>query len=90
MPAKLDPEIVRQTMAGFAEVNKITEAERKARLKSMTDAEAWGIFASLYDMWKRTGADAGGDWNALAEYRLAHHLRVRDAFEALARRKGLI
>ncbi len=90
MASKLDREITLQTIKGYAIVNQITEAERRARLKTMTDAEALEIFASLYDTWKRTGKQAGGDWEALTRRRLEHKIRVRQAFEALARRKGLI
>jgi hypothetical protein len=46
---ELDRDILRQTLAGHAEANRITEAERRARLKTMTDAEAREIFASLYE-----------------------------------------
>jgi tRNA nucleotidyltransferase/poly(A) polymerase len=88
--AKLDRDLLLQTLAGYAEVNRITEAERRERLKAMTDAEARRIFASLYDTWQRSGKNAGGDWARLAQHRLEHHLRVRAAFEALAKRRGLI
>ena len=90
MVPKLDREILRQTLAGFAEVNKITEAERRARLKTMTDAEASAIFASLYEMWKRSGQRAGGDWEALSRRGIEHKIRVRKDFETLARHKGLL
>ena len=90
MASKLDREITLQTLKGYAIVNQITEAERRARLKTMTDAEALEIFASLYNTWKRTGKQAGGDWEALARRRLEHKIRMRQAFEALARYKGLI
>ena len=90
MVAKLDREILRQTLAGYAEVNKITEAERRARLKTMTDAEPLAIFASLYELWERSGKRAGGDWEALSRRVIEHKIRVRKDFETLARRKGLI
>ncbi|MBI3359671.1 MAG: hypothetical protein HY023_00995 [Chloroflexi bacterium] len=90
MPPKLDRDILLQTLAGYAEVNKITEATRRAQLKTMTDAEAREIFASLYETWKRTGQQAGGNWEAIARRKLEHKIGMRQAFEALARRKGLI
>ncbi len=88
--SKLDRDIVLQTLAGYAEVNKITAAERDARLKMMTDAEAMSIFASLYETWKRTGKQAGGNWEALASWKLEQKIRTRKAFEVFARAKGLI
>jgi hypothetical protein len=90
MTSRLDREIVLKTLRGYAIVNQITEAERRARLKTMTDAEAREIFDSLYDTWKRTGKQAGGDWEALARRELEDKIRVRRAFEALARRRGLM
>ena len=86
---KLDRDILLQTLAGYAEVNKITEAERRARLKTMTDAAAREIFASLYETWKQSGKRAAGDWEALARHRIEHHLRVRQALEVLAKNTGL-
>ncbi len=90
MVSKLDRDIVLQTLAGYAEVNRITEAERRARLKSMTDTQAREIFSALYETWKRSGKQAGGEWGALARLKVEHKIKVRQAFEALARRRGLI
>jgi hypothetical protein len=89
MVPKLDREILRQTLAGFAEVNKITEAERRARLKTMTDAEARAIFDDLCASWERLGK-GGGDWERVNRWRIEQKINVRQAFERLARAKGLI
>ncbi|MEK7278181.1 MAG: hypothetical protein AAB427_12595, partial [Chloroflexota bacterium] len=75
---------------GYAEVNKITAAERDARMKTMTDAEAMRIFVSLYETWKQTGKQAGGNWDALARWKLEQKIQIRKAFETFARAKGLI
>lgn len=88
--SKLDRDIVLQTLAGYAEVNKITAAERRARLKTMTDAEAREMFESLYETWKRSGQLAGGNWEALARRKIEHKIQIRRAFESLAKAKGLI
>lgn len=88
--SKLDRDILLQTLAGYAEVNKITAAERDARMKTMTDAEAMRIFVSLYETWKRTGKQAGGNWDALARWKLEQKIQIRKAFETFARAKGLI
>jgi hypothetical protein len=79
-----------KTLRGYAEVNAITEAERRARLARMTSADSWAIFVGLYEAWERTGKQAGGNWEALARRRLEEAVRVREVFEKLARHKGLI
>ncbi len=86
----LDRDLLLQTLAGYAEVNKITAAERRARLKTMTDAEAREIFESLYETWKRSGQLAGGNWEALARRKIEYKIQIRRAFESLAKAKGLI
>lgn len=88
MASKLDHAIVLQTLSGYAVVNQITETERRTRLQTMTDAEARTIFAALYVTWKKTGRQAGGNWEALARQKLEYHLQLRRAFETLARHKG--
>lgn len=90
MPSKLDRETVLQFIKGYMAVNEFTDVERRARLKTMTDEEARKIFASLYETWKRTGKHAGGDWEALARRKLEHKIQLQQAFEILARHKGLI
>lgn len=90
MASQLDRETLLKTLRGYAEVNAITEAERRARLANITSAESWEIFASLYEAWERTGKRAGGDWEALAHRRLEEAVALRQAFERLARHKGLI
>ena len=89
-PTKLNRDVLLQTLAGYREVNRLTEAERQARLQTLTDAEAREMFAALYADWQRSGQRAGGDWEALAREKLEHKIQVRRAFEALARHKGLI
>ena len=88
--SKLDRDILLQTLAGYAEVNRITAAESAARMKTMTDAEAMRIFVSLYETWKQTGKQAGGNWDALARWKLEQKIQIRKAFETFARAKGLI
>jgi hypothetical protein len=90
LSSKLNREVLLQTLAGYREVHRITEAERSARLQALTDTEAREMFNALYMDWKRSGQRAGGDWEALAREKLEHKIKVRQAFEALARRKGLI
>jgi hypothetical protein len=86
----LNKDLVRQTLRGYAEANEIAAAERAATLAQITRRESWATFTVLYDTWKRTGQQAGGDWEALAEQRLAEDIALRKAFEMAARRKGLL
>ncbi len=83
-------DVLQQTLRGYAEANEITSAERAAALAQVTRQESWATFDALYDAWKRTGQQAGGDWEALAEQRLAEAVAVRRAFQTVARRKGLL
>jgi len=86
--SKLDPDLVRQTLAGYAVVNQITEAERRARLQAMTDAEALAIFD---DLSSHSGGTANmGDWDRLNRWHIEQKIEVRRAFERLARAKGLL
>ena len=87
---KLDRDIVLQTLAGYAEVDKITEAERRARLERLTDAEARAIFDDLSAGWDRSIGDDGSDWRGLDRWRIEQKIEVRRAFERLARAKGLL
>ncbi len=87
---KLDRELVLQTLAGYAEVNKVTEAERRARLETMTDAEARAIFDDLTAGSDRSTRDDGSDWRRLDRWRIEQKIAVRRAFERLARAKGLL
>ena len=90
MTSRIDRDLVLKTLRGYAEVNAITDAERRARLEKMTSERSWTAFESLYQSWRRTGQQAGGDWEALAQRRLEESIALRRAFEALARSKGLI
>jgi hypothetical protein len=86
----LNKDVVQQTLRGYAEANEIASAERAAALAQLTRQESWAAFDALYIAWKRTGQRAGGDWEALAERRLAEAVALRRAFELIARRKGLL
>ncbi len=82
---KIDREILIQTLAGYAEVNRITEVERRTRLKQISNAEARAVFDSLnQDVSEITAAECEN----LEEFRLEHHLIVRDAMEKMARSMG--
>ena len=77
MSSKLDSERIRKALNELAEGNKVTQAEHRARLISTSVAESLATFAALHDLWKRSGRRSGGNWNALSEYRVAHHIELR-------------
>ena len=90
MMATLDREILLQTLRGYAAVNRITQNERRSRCKEQTTQESLEVFTRLFETWVCSGKQAGGDQEALAQQRLHAHLRVRRAFEVLAKKEGYI
>ena len=88
--ATLDREILLQTLRGYAAVNCITQSERRSRWKEQTTQESLEVYTRLFETWVCTGKQAGGDQEALAQKRLQAHLRVRQAFEVLAKKQGYI
>lgn len=85
---KLDAAIVRQTLAGFAEVNRLSAAERRARLWDMSDADARRIFDDLVATHEWFQGDGPG-WERLSRARIEQKLSLRLAFKRLARSRGL-
>ncbi|MBU1662602.1 MAG: hypothetical protein KKD28_14150 [Chloroflexi bacterium] len=79
--SSLDREIVLKTLRGYAEVNRITEAERRARLKHLTDDQARDAFDALNDSVAEMSADEKA---RLAQFRLEHHLKVRQIMKLVA------
>jgi hypothetical protein len=90
MTNPLDRDIVRKTMAGYAEVNRITDEERRAHLATMTEADGAREFEALYLAWKRVRERDEGSWEEIDAERLAHHIALRQAFATLARKSGLL
>jgi hypothetical protein len=85
MPTKLNREIVLQTLRGYEEVNRITEAERRLRLQRLSDEEALANFDRLCEGVVELNAE---ERQRLMPLRLEHHFRVREAFAKMARAKG--
>jgi hypothetical protein len=86
--ARLNREIVLQTLQGYTEVDRITQAERRARLINQTSQESLAIFSDLYDAWEQTGKLGDGEWKKISKSRLDGHLKLREAFHALAKSLG--
>jgi hypothetical protein len=83
--SKLDKEIVLKTLHGYAEVNRITEIERRARLQSITDEQALAAFEALNEDMIEINPEEKA---RLAKFRLKHHLYVRKAMEQLVKAQG--
>ena len=81
----LDPELVRKTMAGFEEVNRITAAERRERLRTMTDAEARAIFDDLCATWLVFRRNQTGDIERVNVRRLKEKIAARRTFAQRAK-----
>jgi hypothetical protein len=86
----LNRHLIEQTLRGYAEVNDFTANERERALQAINRAENWAIFKEIYESWSRTGSQAGGDWAAVGQQRLAEEIELRQAFERYARGKGLL
>jgi len=82
----LDREKLLQTLSGYSEINRITAAERRSRLRTRTDRESLKIYTILYDTWSRTTKD--GNWKRILQSRLQAHITLRAAFEIIARKRG--
>lgn len=79
--AKLDREIVLQTLKGYEAVNRITAEERRNRLEKMTQKEAQAIFEDLCSNTPRLSKE---DENRLFSFRHAHRLKLRQAMTNLS------
>jgi len=86
---QLDPAILRQTLAGYKQVNRITTAKLRARLLALSDAEARAIFDDLCATDERF-RDQDGNWEKLDQLRIEQKRSLRRAFEQLARTMGLM
>jgi hypothetical protein len=86
--SRLNRDLLKQTLRGYEEVNRITEAERRARLPLMTIQESLEAFTNLYDVWHRTGRLAGGNLAALEQRQYKHLLQQRRTFVRLAKKQG--
>lgn len=88
--SSLNRELLLQTLRGYEEVNRITEAERRAHLPKLTVQESLAIFASLYDAWYHTGRLAGGNLALLEQQQRNQLVQLRRTFARLATRQGKI
>jgi len=82
----VDRKLLLQTLRGYIEVNRITEAERRARLINLSETESRAIFNSLYR--DASILKKSEDLTSSATYHVDHHLKVREAMRRLAYKKG--
>ena len=83
---KLDREIVLQTIRGYEEANRISEADRFSRLRDRTVEESFHIFRGLYQAWEKTGKVMGGDFERVNQRRTEETIRVRENLNRVAER----
>jgi hypothetical protein len=81
--------ILRETLAGYASVAEIIERERAERLARLTPEQALAMARDLEASWE-ANISAHEGVERLESWRLETKLKVRRAFEALARERGLI
>jgi len=86
---KLEPLAVREALAGYAAANRVTEAERAARLACMTQDQARAMYDSLVATWTQTNMPQA-EQRRLDRWRVKTLLEVRRAFEQLAEARGLL
>jgi 2'-5' RNA ligase len=88
--SQISKEIFLKKLRRDPSVGEITEAEMREWLPHITSAESWAIFDELYNTWQRSNQETKEEEEARRAEDLESHIKVRKAFEALARHKGLI
>jgi hypothetical protein len=86
---KLEAQVVREALAGYAAANEVTEAERIVRLARMTPDEARSMYDSLVATWAQARMPQA-ELRRLDRWRMKTLLDIRRAFEQLARARGLV
>jgi hypothetical protein len=82
-------DVLRETLAGYAAANEVIEQERAERLARLTPEEALEMARDLEASWEASAAAHEGI-DRLESWRLETKLKVRRAFEAMARTRGLL
>ncbi|MBI4786450.1 MAG: hypothetical protein HY782_05320 [Chloroflexi bacterium] len=83
---KRNKRIVRQMLRGYARVNEFTQAEEREWAARLTPEEARRIFVELCQVWERSGAKAGGNWQAVDRLRIKELVEAQRPFAHVARR----
>jgi len=85
----MDKAVIREMLAGYAAANAVIERERAEWLADLTQERALEIARDLEASWEASAASHEG-LDRLEPWRLEAKLKVRRAFEALARARGLL
>jgi hypothetical protein len=89
MPKNLNERLVKQTLHGYRLVSKITEAERRSWLQTMSVEDSRKIFDDLHqnaEDWKKND----GNLEALERLRIASKVKGRKVYLRLAKQRGLL
>ena len=84
----LQPEMIRETLAGYAAANEIIENERIERLARMTPEEAHAIYDDLVNGWRPPAS--AEERQRLDLWRAETLIAVRRAFDQLAQAQGAV
>ncbi len=87
----LDKQRIRETIAGYAAAAEYIEQERIERLRRMTDEEARANYAALMNFHESFKNDRDKEGlQRLEAWRLQEKVALRQAFEKVARARGLL
>lgn len=81
--------MILKTLAGYAAANEVIEKERAERLARLTPEQAIELGHDLEASWEASAPSQAG-LDRLESWRLETKLKVRRAFDAMARARGLI
>ncbi len=84
----LNATLVRETLAGYAAANEVTEAERIEWLANLSDDEARAIDRALYASWYGFPAWTKAGLERLEPFQLEGLLTIRQAFARMAAARG--
>ncbi len=83
---KLNKQLVRQTLRGYARANKFIEAEKRAWLSRLTPKESWELFDDLYRSWKQMRKKSSDGWKTLEQRRLEEKVALRRTLDRAAKK----
>lgn len=88
--AKLDPVVVRETLAGYAIANELMEAELIEQLALLSNDKARAVDRDLYAFWAGLPAWTRDGLERLEPLQLESLLATRQAFEQMATAQGVL
>ncbi|PKO24190.1 MAG: hypothetical protein CVU38_00095 [Chloroflexi bacterium HGW-Chloroflexi-1] len=85
----LQPEAIREALAGYAAANEVIENERMERLAHLMPEQSRAIFDDLVRGWELS-TQSKDNPERLDMWRVETLITVRRAFEKMVRAKGLL